>query len=49
MFTCEVCGNEYLDKRKRECRYCSRTRCEFCENENACLCENYDDEEEEEE
>ncbi len=29
-FVCEVCENEYPDKRRRECKFCSKDICEFC-------------------
>lgn len=45
MFTCEVCDKTYFDKRKgSECPHCCCERCEYCANEDKCLCE--DDERE---
>ena len=42
-FTCESCGMEYYDKKRRECIWCSRTICEYCENEG-CKCQDDNDE-----
>jgi len=35
-FVCEVCGNEYPEKRRRECKVCSIDICEYCINGEYC-------------
>jgi hypothetical protein len=46
MFTCEICENEYDDKRRRECHKCSSQVCEYCINGEECIECNPEDEEE---
>lgn len=35
-FICDICGDEHYEKRRRECKYCSRSVCEYCINVDVC-------------